>query len=100
MVRVTLASAALLSLAAIEVVIATSLPFLDTCNQIATSISNASAVYFPRESSITTPRSGLTNFTHTAQPRRSITQTLRTIPSRARRNLHAALSQALLRTSA
>ncbi|KAF8495559.1 FAD-binding domain-containing protein [Russula emetica] len=54
MVRVTpLASAALLSLAAIEVVIAKSQQyfrdssgFLDTCNQIATSISNASVVYY------------------------------------------------------
>src|SRR6266576_2068989 len=69
MVRVTpLASAALLSLAAIEVVIAKSQQyskvssgFLDTCNQIATSISNASVVYYSRESSITTPRSGLTD---------------------------------------
>ena len=63
MVRVTpLASAALLSLAAIEVVIAESqqyfkdsLGFLDTCTQIAKSISNASVVYYSRESSITTP---------------------------------------------
>jgi hypothetical protein len=81
MVRVTpLASAALLSLAAIEVVIAKSQQyfrdssgFLDICTQIATSISNASVVYYSRESSITTPRSCLTHFTHTAQPRCSIT---------------------------
>ena len=69
MVRVTpLASAALLSLAAIEVVIAKSQQhfrdssgILDTCNQIAKSISNASVLYYSRESSITTPRSGLTD---------------------------------------
>jgi len=80
MVRVTsLASAALLSLAAIEVVIAKSQQyfrdpsgFLDTCNQIATSISNVSVVYYSRECSIMTPRSGLTYFTHTAQPQCSI----------------------------
>jgi hypothetical protein len=65
MVRVTpLASAALLSLAAIEVVIAQSQQhlrdssgFLDACNLIATSISNASVVYYSRGSSITMPRS-------------------------------------------
>jgi hypothetical protein len=81
MVRVApLASAALLSLAAIEVVIARSQQyfrdpsgFLDTCNQIATSISNDSVVYYSRESSITRPRSDLTDFTHTAQPLCSIT---------------------------
>ncbi|KAI0276952.1 FAD-binding domain-containing protein [Russula aff. rugulosa BPL654] len=58
MVRVTpLASAALFSLAAIEVVIAKSQQhlgyssgFLNTCNQIATSISNASVVYYPPSS--------------------------------------------------
>jgi hypothetical protein len=69
MVRVTpLASAALFSLAAIEVVIAKSQQhlgyssgFLNTCNQIATSISNASVVYYPRASSITIPRSNLTD---------------------------------------
>jgi len=80
MVRVTpLASAALLSLAAIEVVFADSQQyfrdssgFLDTCDQIATSTSNASVVYYSRESSITTPRSGFTNLIYTAQPRCSI----------------------------
>jgi hypothetical protein len=58
MVRVTpLASAALLSLAAVEVVIAKfqqhlrdPSSFQDTCDQIATSISNASFVYYSRES--------------------------------------------------
>jgi len=107
MVKVTpLASAALLSLVAIEVVNAKSQQyfrdpsgFLDTCNQIATSISNASVVYYSRESSITTPRSGLTDFTHTAQPLYSITQTMRTGPNRARCNPHAVLSRAPLRTS-
>jgi hypothetical protein len=78
MVRVTpVVSAALLSLAAIEVVIAKSQQYFkdssDICAQIATSISNASVVYYSRESSIMTPRSGLTDFTHTAQPRCSIT---------------------------
>lgn len=63
MVRATpLASAALFSLAAIEVVTAkpqqhfkaSSLAsFQDTCTQIATSISNASAVYYSRDSFIT-----------------------------------------------
>ena len=63
MVRVKpLASAALLSLATIEVVIANSQEsqqhlrdpsgFLDTCNLIQTSVSNNSVVYYPRESSI------------------------------------------------
>src|SRR6266478_2664053 len=63
MVRVTpLASAALLSFAAIEGVIAGSQPhlrdsssFLATCKRIATSISNASVVNYPRQSSITAP---------------------------------------------
>jgi hypothetical protein len=63
MVRVIpLASAALFSLAAIEVVIAKpqqhfrdSSSFLDACTQIATSISNASFVYYSRESSTTPP---------------------------------------------
>jgi len=106
MVKVTpLAFSALLSLAAIEGVVAKSQKhiknssgFLDTCNQIATSISNASVVYYSREASITTPGSGLTDFTHTAQLRWSITQTMRTGPNRARHNPHAALSQAPLRT--
>ena len=107
MVRVApLASAALLSLASIEVVFAKSQhhfrdpsSFLDTCIQIAASISNDSFVYYSRESSIWTPRSGLTEFTYTAQPRHSISQTMRTGPQRARGNPHAALSQAPLRTS-
>jgi hypothetical protein len=107
MVRVTpLASAALLSLATIEVVIAKSQQYfrdssglLDICNEIATSVSNASVVYYARESSITTSRSGFTDFTHTAQPRGSITQTILTGPNRARCNPLAALSQAPLRTS-
>ena len=108
MVKVTplVSAAALLSLAAIEVVVAKSQKhfrdssgFLDTCNQIATSISNASVVYYSRESSITTSGSGLTDFTRTAQPRCSITQTMHTGPNRARHNPHAALSQAPLRTS-
>jgi hypothetical protein len=81
MVRVTpLASAALLSLAAIEVVIAKSQQnfkgtsgFQDPCAQIATSISNASVVYYSRESFVTQPRSGLADFTHVTQPHRSIT---------------------------
>jgi hypothetical protein len=68
MVRVTpLAFAALLSLAAIEVVVVKSQQhlrdssgFLDSCNLIATSISNASVVYYPRESSFAMPRPGLT----------------------------------------
>jgi hypothetical protein len=58
MVRVTpLASAALFSLAAVEVVIAKSQQHLrdpsiqDTCDQIATAVSNASFVYYSRESS-------------------------------------------------
>ena len=71
MVRaISLASAALYSLAAIEVVIAkpqqhfsdSSLPsFQDACTQIATSISNASAVYYPRESFITPPSFGFSS---------------------------------------
>lgn len=68
MVRVTLASAALVFLAAVEEVIAGS-PLvvqgfqdssgLDACKQIAAAISSASVVYYPRESSITMPRSGV-----------------------------------------
>ncbi len=109
MVRVTplaFASTALLALTAIEAVIAKSQQhfrdssrFLDTCSQIATSISNVAVVYYPREPSIMLLCSGSTGFTHTAQPRRSITQTMRTGPNRARRNPHAALSQLPLRTS-
>jgi hypothetical protein len=80
MVRVIpLASAALLSLAAIEAVVAKpqqhfrdSSGFLDVCTQIATSISNASVVYYSRESSTTPARPCLTNFTHVAQPHYNI----------------------------
>lgn len=109
MVRVTpLASASLLFLAATEVVIAEPQQYfrgssgsrlLDVCNQIASSISNASVVYYSRESSITVPRPRLADLTHTAQPRGSISQTLRTGLNRARCNPHAVLSQAALRTS-
>lgn len=80
MVRVTpLVSAALLSLAAIDAVVAKSQQyfrdpsgFLDVCTQIATSISNASVVYYSRESSTTSARPCLTSFTHVAQHHHNI----------------------------
>ena len=69
MVRLTpLASAALLSLTAIEVVIVQSQQhlgdfsgFLDACNLIASAVSNASVVYYPREPFITMPLLYLTD---------------------------------------
>jgi hypothetical protein len=68
MVRVIPLASALLSLAAIEVVVAKSQQhfqgssdFLDTCTQIATAISNVSFLYYSREPCTTPARSCLTN---------------------------------------
>ena len=105
MVRVTpLVSAAFLSLTAGEVVLATfqehlrDVGFLDTCTRIANSISNASAVYYPRRPLFHPILLGQTYLTYTTQRQLSIPQTTRTGQNQVQRSPPAASSQAPLRT--